>query len=345
MAVNPRGRLARGLLALALTTFLATLPITVLQVWYARREGSWARIERRSIDLTIVKNFFSYSVYSFLTSLADMLRFQIDPLVISGFVGLAAVTHYKVAGVFVQYYMWIVIFSVGILQPVLSRLHGAGDHAALERIFFFGTKLSTCISVFICIALIAWGKPFIARWMGVRYEDAYWPLVVLSLAVLLDVCQKSSVDLLYATFKHRFYTYMNWAEGILNLVFSLILARPLGIVGVAMGTLIGAVVIRLVVQPWWVCRVTGVHYGRYARFLGKNLLYCCFLGAAAVGAAWWGLRPSYPYLIASAIFATTVYALGSWSIVFDRHERERLLASIVARRSPQVEPAAVAEPV
>jgi O-antigen/teichoic acid export membrane protein len=311
-----------GLLALSWVTLFATLPVTALQVWFAKREASWARIDRKSVELKMVKSLSSYSVYTFLAYIADAIRFQIDPLVISGLIGLAMVTHYRVAGVFAQYYMQIIIFSVGMLQPVFSRLHGLGDRTGIEKVFFFGTKLSSCISIFICLALIGWGRPFIIRWMGPAYVDAYWPLVVLSLAVLLDVCQKPSIDLLYATFNHRFYTYTNWAEGLLNLAFSLALARPFGILGVAMGTLIGAFLIRVVLQPWWVCRVNGIHYGMYMRFIGRNLLYCSLLMVAATAISWWGLRPSYPFLVASAICATLIYAIGSWLVVFNPLERE-----------------------
>ncbi len=321
-----------GLLALAWVTLLATLPVTALQIWLARREAPWARIKRGAIGSKRVKSLFYYSVYTFLTRIADILRFQIDPLVISGLIGLVAVTHYRIAGLFAQYYIQLIIVSLGMMQPVLSRLHGAEDHAGLKRAFFFGTKISLWLSIFIGFAIIGWGKPFITRWMGPRYEDAYLPLVVLSAAVLLDVGQQPSVGLLYATFKHRFYTYMNWAEGLLNLVFSLALARPLGILGVALGTLIGAFFIRLVVQPWWVCKVSGIHYGQYMRFVVGNVLRsgCLMVFATAISA--WGLRPSYPFLVASAVCTTSVYALGSWLLVFSRHEREQLLDALRNRR-------------
>jgi O-antigen/teichoic acid export membrane protein len=331
-----------GLLALAWVTLLASLPVTMLQVWFAGREASWARIESKSVELKIVKSLSSYSVYTFLAYIADVIRFQIDPLVISALIGLAMVTHYRVAGLFAQYYVQMIIFSVGMLQPVFSRLHGSGDRAGIEKVFFFGTKLSTCISIFLCLALIGWGKPFIIRWMGVAYKDAYWPLVALSFAVLLDVCQKPSIDLLYATFNHRFYTYTNWAEGLLNLAFSLALARPLGIFGVALGTLIGAFLIRVVLQPWWVCRVNAIPYDVYMRFIGRNLLYCSLLMGAAIGLSAWGLRPSYPLLVASAICATAIYGIGSWLIVFNPLEREYFKAALKRNRDQKVpDPATV----
>jgi O-antigen/teichoic acid export membrane protein len=195
--------------------------------------------------------------------------------------------------------------------------------------------------MFICFALTSWGKPFIARWMGLQYEDAYWPLVVLSFAVLLDVGQKPSIDLLYATFKHRFYAYLNFAEGIINLLFSLALARPFGILGVALGTLISACVMRAIAQPWWVCKVSGLPYGEYMKFVGGNLLRCGGMTGAAIVLAAWGLRPSYPWLVMSAICAIAIYAAGSWFIVFTGNERKQLLAAITNRSPKYAEAAAV----
>ena len=328
-----------GLLALASVTLIATLPVTVLQVCMARRTSPWARITGVLFDTKRAKNLFSYSVYNFLSYLADILRFQVDSVIISGMIGLAAVTHYRVASVFAQYYLQILIVSVGMLHPVFSRLYGAGNKSELERTFFFGTKVSFCISTFICIALIGWGKSLIARWMGARYEDAYLPLVVLSIAVFLDVCQKPSIDLLYATFKHRTYTYMNWAEGVLNLGFSLLLVRRFGIVGVAAGTLIGAFLIRAIVQPWWVCKVHGLDYAHYMRFLAKNLFCCGFVMGLAIAAVSRELRPEYPLLIASGLCATVIYAFGCLWLVFNKSERRQLLATLSTRIADRPEAA------
>ena len=334
-----------GLLALAWMTLLASLPVLALQIWFARREAPWAQIDRSPIDSERAKGFFSYSIYTFLSVIADILRFQVDSLVIAGVIGLAAVTHYRVASVFTRYYIDIIVCITGIVQPLLSRLHGAQDRKSLEKVFFFATRVSLCISIFIGLSLIFWGKPFIARWMGLKYEDAYWPLVILSLAVLLDVGQNPSIALLYATFKHRFYTYLNCAEGLINLGFSLALARPLGVLGVALGTLIGAFLVRVLAQPYWVCKASGLHYGDYMGFLGGALLRCGGLMAAVIAITIWGLKPSYPWLIGSAICATAIYAAGSWIFVFNGPEREQLLAVVSSRTNKRDELAPVAAAV
>ena len=329
-----------GLLALAWMTLLSSLPAIPVQIWIAKRQAPWARIDVLPLEWARAKSLFSYSAYTAVTMLADTLRFQIDPLVISAFIGLAAVTHYRVATIFTSYFINAMLSTGGIFQPVLSQLHGAEDRRTLEKVFFFATKVSLCISVFISLSLISWGKPFISRWMGPNYRDAYWPMVVLSLAVLLDVCQGPSVSLLYATFNHRFYTYVNAAEGILNLLVSLLLVRSLGILGVALGTLIAAFVIRIVVQPFYVCRVSKLHYRDYMKFLGGNLLRCGSLTGAAIAISAWGLRSSYPYLVSSAICAGAIYVTGSWLFVFNHGEREQLLAAMTNRHKKSIDPAA-----
>jgi O-antigen/teichoic acid export membrane protein len=325
------------LLALAWATLLASLPVAVLQIWFAKREAFWAKLGAK-LENKRVKSLFSYSIYSFLSYLADIVRFQVDPIVISAFVGLATVTHYRVAAILAQqYFLQILVLTVGTLGPVFSRLHGTGDKAQMEEVFLFGTKLSCCISCFICFALVGWGKPFIVRWMGPNYLDAYWPLVILALSVFLDVCQRSSIDLLYATFNHRFYTYLNWAEGILNLAFSLALARSLGLIGVALGTLIAALIVRVIVQPWWVCKVINICYTGYMRFWVGKLLQCFFWTAVAITISAWGLRPNYALMTGSAILATVAYTIACWMFIFNPSERTQLWRAIAHRRQQEIE--------
>jgi len=321
-----------GLLALSWMTLAASLPVIALQVWFARRQVPWARIGRSSLDAQRAKRFFKYSIYTFLAVIGDIFRFQLDSVVIAGVIGLVAVTHYRVASVFSRYYIDIVISIIALVQPVLSRLYGAQDRVRMEKVLFFSLKVSMCCSVFVGFSLIAWGKPFIACWMGPNYKDAYWPLVVLTLAILLDVCQCPSISLLYATFNHRFYTYLNGLEGIINLAVSLALARPLGVLGVALGTLIGAFVVRLVAFPIWVCRATGLQYGEYMKLLAGTFLRCACIMGVAIAVSAWGLRPSYPWLVSSAALATLVYAVLSYFLVFTGADRETLL--VAARLRP-----------
>ena len=67
-----------GLLALAWMTLLASLPVAALQIWLGKREAHWARIETK-FDASRIRSLFSYSIYSFLSYLADIVAIPSGP--------------------------------------------------------------------------------------------------------------------------------------------------------------------------------------------------------------------------------------------------------------------------
>jgi hypothetical protein len=125
--------------------------------------------------------------------------------------------------------------------------------------------------------------------------------------------------------------YTNLAEGILNLIVSLILARPLGILGVALGTLIAALVVRVLVQPVLVCRVADLSLREYTTKLGTDIARFGGLMGVTILVSAWGLRPNYLWIVSSALCATVIYAAGSLWGVFDLTERKQLLSAVVGR--------------
>jgi O-antigen/teichoic acid export membrane protein len=320
--------LGHGLVAMAWATFTGGLTAMLLQAWLTIRKYPWLRLRLSAPGAGLTRSLASYSVFSFAGQLADRLRFQADPVVISMFVGLAAVTHYRIASTLAQQFIVLTVAVTGVFAPLLSRLYGSGDFAGMRTTFFFATKISICVATFLGFGLIAWGKAFILRWMGPAYLDAYAPLAILALAISFDLWQAPSVDLLYAVAKHRAYALLNSVEGVLNLGISLWLVRRYGMIGVALGTLGAMTVMRLAVQPLWVCRLTALPYRVYMKTAGSAL------GATlvAAGLSWfacaWAIRPGYWQLAGSAFAALWVYGIAVLFLVFRSGERQKVWSAL-----------------
>src|SRR5439155_16678408 len=62
----------RGLLALAWTAVIANIPEIVIQIFFARREATWARIESGVIERVAAKSLFSYSFYTSIAYIVDI---------------------------------------------------------------------------------------------------------------------------------------------------------------------------------------------------------------------------------------------------------------------------------
>jgi O-antigen/teichoic acid export membrane protein len=319
-----------GVLGMAISSLCCTFPWMALGVYFTRREYPFLRLHVRKSACGAGSALFSYSVYSFLARVADLLRYQMDAVVISAFIGLSAVTHYRMAANLAMPFIEVVLAATGTLQTLFSRLEGRHDLESVQRVLLLGTKISIGISSFVAFGLIAWGKPFIVRWMGPNYVDAYPCLVALVVGLMAALWQAPSVSMLFGVSRHRFYAILCCGEGLANLCLSILLARKYGILGVALGTMIPMVLSKLVVQPVYVCRVVELDYRTYIGKVLRNL------GAAAVSLI-------VPYAITVAIVGPDISALvltGSlsaltylpllWLLMFSKEERGILRAALPA---------------
>jgi O-antigen/teichoic acid export membrane protein len=322
---------------LACVTLLAGIPAMALSVYWTRRELPFLRFDSKYWKIETAKTLFSYSAFSFIAHLAYIIRFRVDSVVVAAFVGLAAVTHYSIAGRLTQYFIELVSALLGVLPSLFSRLEGAQDFEALKRTLFFGTKLAISITTFFAFGLLAWGKPFINRWMGPRYADAYPALAFLTLGLMFGAWQTPSISLLYGISRHRFLAMFNTVEALANLMLSLVLVRRYGMVGVAVGTTVPIAINMLVVIPIYVCRVSKIDYFEYVRNMARTLGVAL---PSLVLPALLSLRfaaPDYSTLLMVGISSAILYALPLWLFEFTPAEtlvfRQAICSRLTIRRS------------
>ncbi|HVB56502.1 MAG TPA: oligosaccharide flippase family protein [Candidatus Acidoferrales bacterium] len=316
---------------LAWATFFAGIPSAVLYVYLSHRNLPFLRIDRKYWSRATAKSLFSYSAFSAILQLANIIRFDVDALVIAAYVSLAAVTHFRIASALVQNFLGLITAIVGVFSFVFSRQDGARDFEAIKKTFFFATKISACVSSFVGFGLIAWGKPFIARWMGPQYLDAYPCLVILVLGYIFALWQTPSVSLFYGISRHKVFAIFTCAEALANLLLSLLLVRSYGIFGVAFGTFLPMVLVKLLIQPLYACHVLSVCYTDYLCRMGKTLaliagsLVVPFLLSAHFAS------PDYKSLFALGIASMLCYSLPLMIYEFTPAERTMLQQAIFPR--------------
>jgi O-antigen/teichoic acid export membrane protein len=321
------------IVGLAWVTLLSGIPSMALSIRCTFKELPFLRFDSRYWGTRTAKTLFSYGSYSLIAGLANILRFQVDNIVVASFIGLEAVTHYRIAGALVQYFFVFMSSIMGVLPSVFSRQEGAQDHEAIRKTFLFATKIAICITCFIAFGMIAWGASFIQRWMGSKYMDAYPVLVVLVSAYTLNLWQGPAASLLYGISKHKFIAILNTVEGISNLALSLWLVRIYGMMGVALGTLIPTVVTRLFINPAYACRVAGIGYSQYARRMGKTLGVVAASLIAPLVLSIKLAKPNYPSLFVAGSLSLLAYAIALWMFEFSPEEAELIRRAMPNREA------------
>ena len=242
-----------GVLALASITFVVNLIGYVIAFIFAREIAKYIILSKTLIDKTKIKSLFKYSSFSFVAQIADKLRFNVDNFVITIFLGFNFVTPYSIATRLIRYFMEFIIASMGMLTPVFSQYEGRGDYEEIRKKFILTTKVNSYIAIFIGGVFILFGNAFIHRWVGRTYLQSYSLLLILVIPSIIGTMQSPSIQLLYGISKHKIYAIVNMIEGIANLLLSIMLVKKYGLVGVAWGTAIPQLIVKIFIQPVYVC--------------------------------------------------------------------------------------------
>ncbi len=273
-----------GIVALALVTMLVELSQQLIHYVLLKIVQPKFRLSIRTASRKVFKDLFGYSIFTFIAKIADRIRFNMDVFIIGAFLGIGVITHYAIAKQLTRYLKNLIVSLMGGIGPMFSQQLGRQDEDAMRRTFVTGTKLSTIFSVCVGLCLIVYGKPFIAAWVGINYIDAYVPLFILIIGAISELAQQPSVSFLYGIARHKFYSYCNSVEALLNLSLSLLLVSEYKMLGIALGYAIPAIIMRLFVQPLYVCKCLKMRYADYYYgVLGKAFVKISIVFALS----WW----------------------------------------------------------
>jgi len=320
-----------GIISLGVISFFSDLLEYFFNFYMSRQTAPYVHLALSNIDSSKLRPLFSFSASSFLAKLADNLRFNIDNLIIVTFLGLNAVTIYSIASRLLKYFMDLMATIFGIVMPIFSAYEGQGRFDIIREKYLFISKISSCVSMIIGSSLIMFGQDFIRIWMGQDYIASYFLLVLLTLPTTLVYMQGAVVGLLRGISKHHFYAILNLVEGVANLILSFILVQKFGLKGVALGTAIPMILIKIFCQPIYVCNVLHLSVsGFYRDIYFKTLLkfapmfYVFYLICGHL------FRPTYSHLFCFAVIYILYCCAFLFLFIFNRQERQ-MLTTLISR--------------
>ena len=253
-----------GLVALAMVTLALAVVRLALVMLLAFKYYPDLKLALRFVEIIRLKQVFNYSVYKFIASLGDLLRFNLDSIVIASLISVASITPYAIAQNLIRYFMNFVAQIFSVTTPLYSSYEAKDQMESIRNLLLKSTFYSALISFFVAAMFIIYGFTFISLWVGAQYAQAGYPvLVILVVSFSLALSQNPTIVAAYGIEKHKVLAFVTIGEGILNLILSLILAARMGLIGVALGTAIPMVLTKAIIQPIYICRVLDQPIGSY----------------------------------------------------------------------------------
>src|SRR5579871_1945285 len=274
------------------------------------------RFGYRYVNRTSLKLIASYSGTTFIIIVAGRLLLKTDALVIGTFVSAAAITYFTIGSRLVDYASEVVGSLAQIFIPMSSQSQAKGDLDALRKIFVVGNRACALIIFPITAVFTILGKPIIEAWVGPKYVATSYPvLLVLLYPTTLMLAQSASGRTLWGMAKHRTWAWVVLAEGISNLVLSVVLVRPYGILGDAIGTAIPLTCSMIFFLPQHLCKLLGIKLRTYIyRAFLLPLVLCIPLIAVLLLMQRWFIPHHFGPLLIQLVIAGLVYGLAlAWA--------------------------------
>jgi O-antigen/teichoic acid export membrane protein len=300
----------RGLLTITFITVALPLIASVVRGFIVLRLCpvlfGWKYIDRSTF-----RKIVHYSSTTFMIMVAGRLKFRTDEIVIGSMLSAAAITYFNIGARMVDYAGGVVNSLAQNFLPVASQSEATGNISRLRKLFVAGNRFCAFTIFPITASLLILGKSVIEVWVGKKYIATSYPvLVIMIIPSTIMFAQAVSGRILFGMSKHRTWAWVTLIEGVCNLILSIILVRPYGIVGDALGTAIPLTCSMVLFMPHHLCRLLGVRLRTYLReAFVLPLLITAPLVLVLLLMKKWFIPHSYRQLAVQLLIGGTVYGL------------------------------------
>jgi O-antigen/teichoic acid export membrane protein len=224
-------------------------------------------------------------------------------------ISLPAVTWFANGASLPSYVRQLLGAAARVIEPAAGALGARDDRAALGRILRGGARTMLGLAAPMLVYLLVFGEAFLARWIGPeRAGESARVMTVLAVGVAAPVASYPFVAVMYGTNQVRVLALLALLEGLANVVASVALARPMGLLGVALGTAVPATVVHLVLLPRLVLSRYGLPLGPFLRAVwARPLAAAGVTGLVLAAVPLGGDVPGWPLLAALAAGTAALY--------------------------------------
>ena len=309
-----------GLLSVALITMAIPLLTSVVRGVIVQ-QICHLRFGWRYIDRSTFHQMATYSGITFMTIVAGRLKFKTDEIIIGSMMTASAITYFNIGARIVDYAGSVVQGLAQVFLPMSSHTEAIGRPDGLRRIFVVGNRFCAFVIFPISAVLIILGKSIIEVWVGKKYIATSYPVLVIMIVVMtLMWAQGASTRILFGIGEHKTLAVVTLIEGISNVLLSILLIRPYGIIGDSIGTAIPLFCTTIFFLPGHMCRRLDISLNTYLReAYTLPILLCMPMVVTMLLMKSWFVPHTYFTVLIHLSVAALVYGIGlAWAFAGDR---------------------------
>lgn len=285
----------------------------------------------KKMPVHLLKELIVFCFFAFLSSIADMLFWSTDKVLIGAVIGSAAVAVYNVGGVFTSIMQSMAQAISQVFVPrvmmVVSKKERSMEEAS-ELLIKVG-RLQCYTVCFVISGLFAFGQRFINFWFGAEYTDAFYIAMLTMIPLAVPLIQTIAFSTTMAQNKHRFRALIYTAIAVVNVISTYIVLPIWGIVGAAVCTSVSFAVGNGIILNIYYHRVIKLDIPSF----WKNVLPTIALTLVAAVASWFVMnrlvqsKELWVFMIGVIVYSV-IYWVMHWFVSMDNYEKQLFLGFV-----------------
>ena len=275
-------------------------------------------------DKSELKNVFSFSMWTFVVSLAQRLRITLVPAVLGVVSNSSEIAVFSLAMSIEGMIVTMSSAVNGLFLPKVSRLaHNGNRHQITELMIRVG-RLQLYVWWLIISGFCVFGHVFLDLWVDEKFANSYYVVICIAAASLIAQTQTIAMDLVYAENKIKHTAKLTFISAIIGFAIAFPLAKIYGAVGAAIGSGLGLCLYQALLNIFYVRELhLGIgeyfanSHGKIVPLLSLYAIICIFVVRLASIDSWFALAVG---IIAYAI----LFFLISYFFLFNNEEKSHL---------------------
>jgi O-antigen/teichoic acid export membrane protein len=230
-----------GIFGLAVNSLLIQLITVVWTWWTVRRFMPKVRLGWH-FNPRLLKEMFSYGAKIQVSQVGNLVCFNVDKLIISRFLGVAAVSFYEVGSRLTAIMRAIPLVMLSALIPATSELGARNDREKIRQTYYVTSKYVCMMTVAVMAFIILEAHSVVNFWIGEGFESSVILIQILAIGYGVNVMGGAASQTGAGIGRPEFDMKSTVLLTVINPILSVVLVHHFGSAGAAAGTSIALVV-------------------------------------------------------------------------------------------------------
>lgn len=323
--------LGGGVVGMVAVNIPITIAMRAASAWYVRRSASALALRWSGATMAMARRITSLSASIFAAQASGPLQKKTDEIVIAAFLVVSSVTPYALARKLSEVAHQVTRQFVKVLLPIASGLDARSEPRRLRELYVASTRATVAIFLSMALVLVVYPDLILTVWVGAEYASAASLVAILTIASVTLTSVYPAGSILQGMGRFRLVAISSIISGLTNLGLSIYLVQSVGVVGVALGTLIPTTIETMLVVTPYTMRLLGVSLHEA---LIRIWIPTAVAALPAVGLMWL-LRSVFdltmlPTLLVAALIGSGTYLVAYFA--FPQTSPERAIVVGILRR-------------